>query len=79
MPVSAPVSRDVPTASGQRRTNSVTLSAEEREVARNSFGSVNGAPDLTPDQKERLYAQNKAKLARMRASGEYRQTTEQTG
>jgi hypothetical protein len=34
---------------------------------------------LTPDQKERLYAQNKAKLARMRASGEYRQTTEQTG
>lgn len=79
MPVSAPVSREVPTASGQRRSNTMTLSPEEREIARNSFGSIKGAPDLTNDQKERLYAENKAKLNRMRASGEYRQTTEQTG
>lgn len=79
MPVSAPVSRETHTPNGQRRNNSITLTPEEREIARNAFGSVHGAPDLTPDQKERLYAENKAKLNRMRASGEYRQTTEQTG
>lgn len=83
MPVSAPVSRDVPTASGQRRSNQVTLTPQEREIARNSFGQIkdkNGNfVDLTNAEKERLYAMNKAKLQRLRASGEYRQTTEQTG
>lgn len=83
LPVSAPVSREVPTASGQRATNQIHLSAEERAIARNSFGPIKGPDgkyvDLTNDQKERLYANNKAKLHAKRASGEYRQTTEQTG
>lgn len=76
MPVSAPVSRDVPTASGVRQpSNSVTLTAEERLIARNSFSS----PTMTDAQKEYLYAQNKQKLKKMRANGEYRLTTEQNG
>jgi hypothetical protein len=84
MPMTAPVSRDVPSvASGTRTQNSITLTAEERAIARNSFGPIKDADgnmvDMTNEQKERLYAQNKAKLQRMRASGEYRQTTEQTG
>jgi hypothetical protein len=83
MPVTAPVSRDVPSASGTRTTNSITLTAEERAIARNSFGPIKDKDgnlvDMTNEQKERLYAQNKAKLDRMRRSGEYRQTTEQTG
>lgn len=83
LPVSAPVSREVPTASGSRATNQIHLSAEERAIARSSFGPIKGPDgklvDLTNDQKERLYANNKAKLHAKRASGEYRHTTEQTG
>lgn len=79
IPVSAPVSRTAPSLSGQPRNNQVTLTPQEREIARNSFGSMPGVKDMTNDEKERLYAQNKAKLGRMRQSGEYRQTTEQTG
>ena len=75
MPMSAPVSRTAPSTSGQREEGKMTLTAEEREVARNSFS----ATDMTNAQKEYLYAQNKAKLARMRANGQYRQTTEQNG
>ncbi len=75
MSVSAPVSRDVPGPSGQRQTNRITLTPEERDIARKSFS----ASDMTDEQKERLYAMNKAKLIRMRANGEYRQTTEATG
>src|SRR5882672_3092225 len=75
MPVTAPVSRDVPNTSGQRSTNRITLTPEQREIARKSFT----ASDMTDEQKERLYAMNLQKLHRMRANGEYRQTTEQTG
>jgi len=75
MQVSAPVSRDVPNPSGQRSSKSITLSPEQREIARKSFT----ASDMTDEQKERLYALNLQKLHRMRANGEYRQTTEQTG
>jgi hypothetical protein len=85
MPVSAPVSRDVPTASGKRTSemNSITLSPAEMEIARNSFGSIKDergrTVDLTDAQKCELYARNKLRLAKMRASGEYRPTTEQSG
>ena len=75
MPMSAPVSRAAPSTSGQRNEGKMTLTAEEREVARNSFS----ASDMTNAQKEYLYAQNKSKLRKMRANGEYRQTTEQNG
>lgn len=68
MPVSAPVSRDVPTASGQREPSSkVTLNQEERLIARTSFTNTT----MTNEQKERLYAQNKQKLAQRRANGSY--------
>jgi hypothetical protein len=76
MPMSAPVSREAPTASGKKPGGApVRLTPEEVFVARNSFT----ATDMTNEQKEYLYAQNKAKLAKKRASGEYRMTTEQTG
>ena len=69
--MSAPVSRDPPTSSGQRQSgNQITLTAEERAIARNSFGAINGK-ELTPAEKERLYALNKAKYKRMLADGSY--------
>jgi hypothetical protein len=77
IPISAPVSREPPNASGERRTSTarVTLSAEERAIARNSFGPIKGPNgelvDMTPEAKEMLYAKNKARLAAMRQSGEY--------
>lgn len=70
IPMTAPVSRDVPTASGQRQTSSkITLTAEERQIARTSFT----APDMTNEQKELLYARNKQRLAQQRANGSYPQ------
>lgn len=76
VPVSAPVSRDVPMASsGRRGAPNRTLSAEERDIAHRSFT----ATDMTDTQKELLYLQNREKLHRMRESGEYRRTTEQSG
>jgi hypothetical protein len=77
LPVSAPVSRDVPTVSGERvqDARSITLSAEERAIARNSFGPIRDASgnlrDLTNEEKERLFASNKAKMLRMKADGSY--------
>lgn len=82
---SAPVSREVPSYSGKRmsETRSITLSPLEREIARNSFGPIQGPngelKDMTPEAKERLYAQKKQELLAKRASGEYRHTTEQGG
>lgn len=73
LPMSAPVSRDVPSASGQRQPSSkVTLSAEERQIARTSFT----ASDMTNEQKEYLYAQNKKKLNAMKANGTYSERRE---
>ncbi len=70
MPVTAPVSRDVPTTSGQRQTaSSVTLTPEEVRIAHNSFTDPTGK--MTNADKERSYALNKLKLQRMRANGEY--------
>jgi hypothetical protein len=77
LPVSAPVSRDVPTASGGRALDarSIVLSPAEREIARNSFGPIKDASgnwvDLSNAEKEFRYAQGKARLAALRASGEY--------
>lgn len=68
IPMSAPVSRDVPTPSGLRQPSSkMTLTAEERQIARSAFT----AADMTNEQKELAYARNKQKLQKMRASGEY--------
>src|SRR5262249_34374130 len=55
MPVAAPVSREVPSASGLRvANNQIRLSAEERDVARQSYQW------LPPEKAERLYAEKKA-------------------
>jgi hypothetical protein len=65
-PMSAPVSRDVPSASGHRHDLN-TLTAEERQVARNFTADRS----LTNEQKEYIYLQQKRKLAKMRANGSY--------
>lgn len=76
IPMSAPVSRDSPTYSGQQPASTkMTLSEEERRIARTSYTAL----DMTDAQKEYAYAKNKQKLQRMRANGEYRMTTEQNG
>lgn len=69
VPVSAPVSRDAPTYSGRAQSDntSMTLSPEERDMARRSYT----APDMTDAQKEYAYARNKLRLKRLRQSGEY--------
>ena len=68
--MTAPVSRDVPSANGQRQPSTkITLTAEERQIARTSYT----APDMTNEQKELAYARNKQKLARERANGAYPQ------
>jgi len=70
MPVTAPVSREATTPSGERpSSSSITLSAEERFIARTSFTDPTGK--MTNAEKERLYAMNKARLARERAAGRY--------
>jgi len=63
--------------SGQRTSGMIDrkLTAEERQIAKNSFS----ATDMTDEQKERLYWQNREKMRRMQESGEYRRTTEQSG
>ncbi|RXH15223.1 hypothetical protein [Bradyrhizobium guangzhouense] len=68
MPLTAPVSRDAPTLSGQRAASSgMTLTPEERFIARNSFTD----PSMTDAQKEKLYATQKARLAALRSKGLY--------
>jgi hypothetical protein len=68
MPMTAPVSRDVPMLSGQRPMSSgVTLTAEERFIARHSFSD----PNMTDAQKEASYAAQKRRLAALRSQGLY--------
>jgi hypothetical protein len=63
VPISAPVSRDIPMPSGERRPPAITLSREEREVAAISF------PNLSPAQAEYQYFQNKKRMLEMKADG----------
>jgi hypothetical protein len=67
--MTAPVSREVPTSSGERQSTGVTLTAEERAIARSAFTDPTGK--MTNADKERLYAMNKLKLQRERAAGRY--------
>lgn len=70
MPVAAPVSRDVPTPSGQRQSpTSITLSPEQVRVAHTAFTDPTGK--MTNADKEREYAKNLMKLQRARANGSY--------
>jgi hypothetical protein len=71
MPMQAPVSRDSPSVSGHPQQNN-TLTAAEREIARNSFTD----PNMSNTEKELLYLRNRQKYSRMKADGSY---SEQTG
>jgi hypothetical protein len=53
----------------QPQGNRYGLSKDEVDVA---HGIASSDQRMTKDDREQLYAQNKAKLARMRATGEYR-------
>lgn len=65
--VSAPVSRDPPSpTTGRAAPQKVTLSAEEREIARSSM------PNMEPGEAERVYALNKLKLQQAKREGHYR-------
>lgn len=66
-PVSAPVTRDVPSASTGRAasTTRVTLRPDQREAARFSM------PDLPPAEAEKIYAQNLLKLQDAKKDGHY--------
>jgi hypothetical protein len=63
MPISAPVSRDIPLTSGHRSQDR-TLSADERQIARASM------PHLPADQAEYQYLINRRRMHEMKASGE---------
>lgn len=66
--VSAPVSREVVSPSTGRATSQkVTLTAEEREIARLSM------PNTDPGEAERIYAQKKLELQRLKAQGHYQE------
>ena len=67
LPMSAPVSRNIPSASGRRPDNN-TLSPEERDIARRSFIDHPGQPNLTDAQ---IYWRNREKYRRMKADGSY--------
>jgi hypothetical protein len=64
IPMSAPVSRDVGSMSGQRIDSGNTLRKDEREIARVSF------PHLPAAQAEFAYLKNKKRMMAMKASGE---------
>jgi hypothetical protein len=67
--MTAPVSRQTPSAStGKQSSNNNILSAEEREIARNSFSNTN----MTNTEKELLYWRNRERYRQQRASGQYR-------
>jgi hypothetical protein len=63
IPMAAPVSRDVPTASGRQASKQVILSPEEREIAHVSFRH------LPADQREAEYAKNKILMHQLKAEG----------
>ena len=76
LPMSAPVSRDIPMMSGggkMSQATQVTLSQAEREIAWNSFGPIKDKAgnlvDLTREEKERLFASNKKRMLEMRRNG----------
>jgi hypothetical protein len=72
LPMSAPVSRDVPSySSGKPVSNRMTLSPEERDIAHRSFVDRPDMPKLTNEQREYIYAQNKRKYLQAKADGSY--------
>jgi len=67
MPMSAPVTRNIPSAAGRRPEGSNRLSPEEADIARRSFGD----PNMSNAEKELLYLRNREKYRQMKADGRY--------
>jgi hypothetical protein len=61
--VTAPVSRAMPSVSGRPIESRITLSPEERDMARRSYS------DMPPAEAEKLYADMKRKMLVARANG----------
>lgn len=69
-PVSAPVSRDPPSpGTGRATPQRVTLTAEERETAR----QVLHREGMKPGEAERIYAENKLRMIEAKKNGHYRE------
>jgi hypothetical protein len=66
MPMSAPVSREAPSANGRPRDADNTLSPAEREIA-----WTLPAPGMSKREKELLYLRNRQKYEAMKADGSY--------
>jgi hypothetical protein len=73
---SAPVSREVPNASGKRHSDDMTLTPEERDIARRSIIDRPDLPRMTNAEKEWQYLQNRNRLRRMKADGSYSEQRE---
>jgi hypothetical protein len=72
MPLAAPVSRSEPMSySGKPMREDNRLSAEERQIARDSIPDRPDAPRMTDAQKEYVYLQNKRKYEEMKRNGTY--------
>jgi hypothetical protein len=69
LPMTAPVSREVPNVTGSRRSTEMTLSAEERAVARASIIDRPDMPPLSDAQKEFLYLQNRERMRELKRQG----------
>jgi hypothetical protein len=67
VPMSAPVSRAVTATTGGRDPGSRTLSAEERQIARNSFSDAT----MSNEEKEYRYLQNRERYKQMKKDGSY--------
>jgi hypothetical protein len=65
MPISAPVSRAMPSMTSGAMPTRITLSPEQIQIARTAYS----APDMTDAQKEKAYAMNLLKMERMRKAG----------
>jgi hypothetical protein len=72
LPMSAPVSREVPNVSnGQRRSTEMSLTEEERQIARLAIVDRPDMPKLTNAQKEYIYWKEREKYRAMVRDGSY--------
>lgn len=71
MPMTAPPTREVPTSNGSRRSSDMTLTAEERQIARAAIIDRPDMPALTDAEKEFLYLQNRNRYRAMVRDGLY--------
>jgi hypothetical protein len=71
MPITAPVTREVPTMTGKRMTDNNTLSAEERQMARDAIPDRPDLPKLSNHEKELMYLRNREKYREMVRNGTY--------